>query len=274
MPEACFRHGERELRLPSTLISISPEHFPAKWKPVRRPKMRPIYKGWKGAELPCTTDGSGSRTRARWMFGVMSKTCFQHAQFRAGGSCVIVGRSALESYPARRIQFRGGSQQLRRGVLPKAGKQMAASANVTHGLPLRSPSRAECMETGTQRRSLTRFEHPSAIPAHRGYPAVRAVNAPRRRELVRPAAVQRGKVEDRMAERRLNPNQIPKAHAKEDRNTPGESSGEQCPGGEMRQQSGPVAPTPHSEHDTEVCVRPANGKRETRTSNPPRPASR
>lgn len=77
-----------------------------------------------------------------------------------------------------------------------------------------------------------------------------------------------------MAERRLNPNQIPKAHAKEDRNTPGESSGEQCPGGEMRQQSGPVAPTPHSEHDTEVCVRPANGKRETRTSNPPRPAAR
>lgn len=160
MPEACFRHGERELRLPSTLISISPEHFPAKWKPVRRPKMRPISKGWKGAELPCTTDGSGSRTRARWMFGVMSKTCFQHAQFRAGGSCVIVGRSALESCPARRIQFRGGSQQLRRGVLPKTGKQMAASANVTHGLPLRSPSRAECMETGTQRRSLTRFEAP------------------------------------------------------------------------------------------------------------------
>lgn len=36
MPEACFRHGERELRLPSTLISISPEHFLAKRRSLTR----------------------------------------------------------------------------------------------------------------------------------------------------------------------------------------------------------------------------------------------
>lgn len=47
-----------------------------------------------------------------------------------------------------------------------------------------------------------------------------------------------------MAEPKLNPNTIPDAHAKEDKNTAGEDSGDQCEHIKEDQSSGPVAPTP------------------------------
>lgn len=80
-------------------------------------------------------------------------------------------------------------------------------------------------------------------------PALQADLPPRRLRNFFAFCRLQSKEEGQMSERKKNPNKIPDAHAEEDRNTPGDDTGDQCENIKGKQKSGPVAPTPpHAEH--------------------------
>jgi hypothetical protein len=115
MPEACFQHGERELRLPSTLV----------------PSARSIFRrsGNRFATRKCDHQAGAGKVRscaarrmgwaAERMHGGCSGSCRRHA-FSMRGSASVEVRCYGAGVMSRLDRRNDGSAG---GVLPKAGKQ-------------------------------------------------------------------------------------------------------------------------------------------------------